>query len=151
MPCGTPKSDSLFRYKILTSKLTLNQDTAHTRCQSTELEESGRESKATSGFITNQSILKEINPEYSLEGLMRKLKLQYFGHLMRRADLLKKTLMLGKTESKRRREQQRLRWLDSITKSMDTNLSKVPKIVKDKGAWCAAAHGVTKSQTRLND
>ena len=151
MPCGTPKSDSLFRYKILTSKLTLNQDTAHTRCQSTELEESGRESKATSGFITNQSILKEINPEYSLEGLMRKLKLQYFGHLMRRADLLKKTLMLGKTESKRRREQQRLRWLDSITKSMDTNLSKFPKIVKDKGAWCAAAHGVTKSQTRLND
>ena len=102
MPCGTPKSDSLFRYKILTSKLTLNQDTAHTRCQSTELEESGRESKATSGFITNQSILKEINPEYSLEGLMRKLKLQYFGHLMRRADLLKKTLMLGKTESSRR-------------------------------------------------
>ena len=82
---------------------------------------------------------------------MRKLKLQYFGHLMRRADLLKKTLMLGKTESKRRREQQRLRWLDSITKSMDTNLSKFPKIVKDKGAWCAAAHGVTKSQTRLND
>ena len=151
MPCGTPKSDSLFRYKILTSKLTLNQDTAHTRCQSTELEESGRESKATSGFITNQSILKEINPEYSLEGLMRKLKLQYFGHLMRRADLLKKTLMLGKTESKRRREQQRLRWLDSITKSMDTNLSKFPKIVKDKGAWCAAAHGVTKSQTQLND
>ena len=151
MPCGIPKSDSLFRYKILTSKLTLNQDTAHTRCQSTELEESGRESKATSGFITNQSILKEINPEYSLEGLMRKLKLQYFGHLMRRADLLKKALMLGKTESKRRREQQRLRWLDSITKSMDTNLSKFPKIVKDKGAWCAAAHGVTKSQTRLSD
>ena len=151
MPCGTPKSDSLFRYKILTSKLTLNQDTAHTRCQSTELEESGRESKATSGFITNQSILKEINPEYSLEGLMRKLRLQYFSHLIRRADLLKKTLMLGKTESKRRREQQRLRWLDSITKSMDTNLSKFPKIVKDKGAWCAAAHGVTKSQTRLND
>ena len=135
----------------MTSKLTLNQDTAHTRCQSTELEESGRESKATSGFITNQSILKEINPEYSLEGLMRKLKLQYFGHLMRRADLLKKTLMLGKTESKRRREQQRLRWLDSITKSMDTNLSKFPKIVKDKGAWCAAAHGVTKSQTRLGN
>ena len=109
----------------MTSKLTLNQDTAHTRCQSTELEESGRESKATSGFITNQSILKEINPEYSLEGLMRKLKLQYFGHLMRRADLLKKTLMLGKTESKRRREQQRLRWLDSITKSMDVNLIKL--------------------------
>ena len=135
----------------MTSKLTLNQDTAHTRCQSTELEESGRESKATSGFITNQSILKEINPEYSLEGLMRKLRLQYFSHLIRRADLLKKTLMLGKTESKRRREQQRLRWLDSITKSMDTNLSKFPKIVKDKGAWCAAAHGVTKSQTRLSD
>ena len=75
MPCGTPKSDSLFRYKILTSKLTLNQDTAHTRHQSTELEESGRESKATSGFITDQSILKEINPEYSVERLMRKLKL----------------------------------------------------------------------------
>ena len=151
MPCGTPKSDSLFRYKILTSKLTLNQDTAHTRCQSTELEESGRESKATSGFITNQSILKEINPEYSLEGLMRKLRLQYFSHLIRRADLLKKTLMLGKTESKRRREQQRLRWLDSITKSMDTNLSKRREIVEDGGAWRALVHGVAESWTPLTD
>ena len=96
-----------------------------------------------------QSILKEINPEYSLEGLM--LKLQYFGHLMQRADSLEKTLRIGKIEDKMRREQQRLRWLDSITNSVDTNLSNFPKIVKDKGAWCAAVHGVTESQTRLSD
>ena len=96
-----------------------------------------------------QLILKKINPEYSLEGLM--LKLQYVGHLMWKADSLKKTLMLGKSEDKRRRRQQRMRWLDSITKSIDMNLSKLWEIVKDRDAWCAAIHGVTKSQTRLRD
>ena len=91
-----------------------------------------------------QSILKEINPEYSLEGLMLKLKLQYSGHLMRRADSLEKTLMLGKIEGKRRREQQRMRWLDGIIDTMDMNLSKLGDIVKDRGAWYAAVHGVAK-------
>ena len=95
---------------------------------------------------SNQSILKEINPEYSLKGLMLKPKLQYFGHLMRRADSLGKTLMLGKTEGKRRRGQQRMRWLDSIMDSMDMNLSKLWETVKDRGSWCAAVHGVTKRQ-----
>ena len=91
---------------------------------------------------SNQSILQEINPEYSLEGLMLKLKLQYFGHLKQRTDSLEKTLMLGKIEGRRRRGQQRMRWLESITDSMDMNLSKPRETVKDRGAWCAAAHGV---------
>ena len=94
--------------------------------------------------ISSQSILKKINPEYSLEGLMLKLKLQYFGHLMQRADSLEKTLMLGKTDGKRRSGWQRLRWLGSITDSMDMNLSKLWGIVEDKGPWCAAVPGVTK-------
>ena len=94
---------------------------------------------------SNQSILKEVSPEYSLEGLILKLKLQYFGHLMQRANLLKKTLMLGKIESKRR-GQQRMRWLDSITNSMNLNLSKLRKMVKDREAWHAVVYGVTKSR-----
>ena len=100
---------------------------------------------------SNQSILKEINPEYSLEGLMLKLKVHYFGHLMQRANSLQKTLILGKTEGRRRRKQQRMRWLDDIIDLMNMNLSKLQEIVKDRGAWCAAVHGVTRSQTRLSD
>ena len=96
---------------------------------------------------SNQSILKEINPEYSLEGLMLKLKLQYFGHLMRRADSLEKTLLMGKIEGKRRRGRQRMRWLDGITDSVDMSLSTLQEIVKVREDWRAAVHGDTESET----
>ena len=98
---------------------------------------------------SNQSILKEINPKYSLEGLMLKLKLQYFGHLMRRTDSFVKTLMLGKIESRRRRGQYKMRWFDVINDSMEMSLSKLQEIVEDRGAWRTAVYGVIKSRTQL--
>ena len=111
----------------------------------------GEKMKKGNVLVCLQSVLMEINPDYSLERLLLKLKLQYFGHLMQRADSLEKTLMLGKIEGSRRRGQQRMRWLDGITNSMDMSVRNLQEIVKVREIWCAAIHGITKGQTQLSD